>query len=617
MIDFRYLSHFATACEHENLGSAAKAIGISASTLSANLKSLESSFGVSLFRRHENGLSPRPVAHALYRSAVSVLLLEHFAQRRVRAADEPARLLTIDIHLRFAFGKLRRALANTVFDTADHDPLLMIDPQWPLEGERPKATSSLEGLDFAEHHRMTIEAITRAPNPGEVVLRHDPWMLVERLVRGAGVITSPSDSGHNWVVPALPPGLINQISRHAADQGRVLQVLDVQLDDWPQMLEDNPGAVFPLPSSAIGTRLGVTRIAATPLDPPLSATLVARPDRSPEARSFVSRLQAALGNDVPSRAFDPVLTERRARYFNLAFETRRLSAAAKIAGVAQPAMSQQLQKLEASLGVTLFDRTTFGLVRTKAGEQLARTTALLDTRLRDLEIRGAAAALEQGTRLSLGILPAIDHAGAMVACISEAVADVRRKHPSLTLQIAEQSASHLHKRISQGQLGIAIVDEAPPQMPRLALDWSEPLVVVSGAGRKSYLSEAPRLAELVSLPLALPGPGFGIRQLLDAEARRAGVRLHITHEVEALDILADLLSREPVVAILPQSVAASGRIPPGLSIHVIADQLLSRRLIAIHSGQRTLVAAERDFVRALKTALGAWGRVGAALRVVP
>ncbi|BAI98097.1 hypothetical protein Sj15T_24950 [Sphingobium sp. TA15] len=607
MIDFRALSYFVAACEHESLGAAAADLEIAPSTLSASLKSLESGFGASLFRRHENGLAPRRLAHWLYRRAVPVLLLEEFMQRRARAPDEASARLTIDIRLRFAFGHVRRALARASAAAAEEAPIL-INPQWVLEGDNPSATSLVD-LHFGHEHRVTIEPMDGKSEltGGDTLLGVDPWMLVERRY-GAGELEGAGRRDQiktPWLVPALPEPLAAQISERAAAEGRELRMLDTPPDSWPQLLEDYPSGQIALPSSAIGTRLGLSRIVTRPLVPALHSTLVARPDGSDAAAAFLAHVRTALEDGLPSRAFMPKMTERRMRYFNLAYRTGRVSAASKAAGVAQPAMSQQLQKLEESLGVLLFDRKSFGLVRTAAADELALATELLDRHLRDVEVSGATATLADGGRLSLGVLPSTSPYGRLIATITDTVLALRTQTPLLSLLVREGPNASLQRWVKQGRLGIAIVDVAPPQMPRLTLDSSEPLALIAHP-RHELLPPGPvAFADLAGLPLALPTNLFGLRQILDNEARAAGFDLKPLHEIDSLAMLSALIARDRMATVLPISAISSEIAAGGWTAHPIEGPKIHRRLYAIYSGDRALTQIEREFIRRLRSALAA------------
>lgn len=615
MIDFKSLNYFLVACEHESLGAAARELDIAASTLSASLKSLETSLGVSLFRKQGAGLAPRPVAHWLYRTAMPVLLLEAFSRRRiVDRAGAPIARLEVDLGLRFALGRVCAAVSRAIADTALEEPLTLVHPVWSME-EGVVDSAADDVLGFAEKGRIAIDTVTRAPRPdeGETVLCADPWMLVRRRFTPAD-LDDPyrSRTMPPAMVPAFAPAVLEQIVAHARMHDLNLQAVDTTPGEWPQMLDDNPGNVLLLPASSVGVRPGSSRAEAVPLDPPLAATLVARGDGSGLAERFAERLRAALHDGGAAPVLSPVLTERRLRYFNLAYEVGRVSAAARAASVAQPALSQQLHKLESSLGVSLFDRKSFGLVRTQHSAAFAVATRLLELRLREMEIGGMAASLGEGGRLSLGILPSVSHQGHLVNRISDAVVALRRDYPGMNVTVREAPNGTLKSWVLRGQVGLAIVETAMSQMPRLPLDASEELALIVDP-RHALLPVGPvRLADLARLPLALPTSLFGLRQLLDNAARAQGVDLRPRHEIDALTMLIAMLAREEVATVLPASAVRQQIITGELRAHPIIDPVIQRRLFVIYSADRSLAPAERELVRLLRESLARIGPQAAA-----
>ena len=62
------------------------------------------------------------------------------------------------------------------------------------------------------------------------------------------------------------------------------------------------------------------------------------------------------------------MTSRELLYIKTIAEEKNISKAARKLYMAQPSLSQSVQKLEEQLGVALFHRTTSGLTLTYAGE---------------------------------------------------------------------------------------------------------------------------------------------------------------------------------------------------------------------------------------------------------
>src|SRR4051794_7272079 len=89
------------------------------------------------------------------------------------------------------------------------------------------------------------------------------------------------------------------------------------------------------------------------------------------------------------------LNLRHVRALRAIVEHGNISAAARFAGLSQPALTQGLAKLEAQFGAVLFERTAHGMRPTSNGKRVLVRTARATTRLaRALRssVRGAGAA---------------------------------------------------------------------------------------------------------------------------------------------------------------------------------------------------------------------------------
>ncbi|MEU9102329.1 LysR family transcriptional regulator [Streptomyces sp. NPDC048361] len=145
------------------------------------------------------------------------------------------------------------------------------------------------------------------------------------------------------------------------------------------------------------------------------------------------------------------------RYFRTVAEEQHFGRAAERLRVAQPSLSQRIQRLERELGVRLLDRGRTGATLTPAGRLvLAETHTLLDAadRLRTLVGRvqgGAAGTLRAAVPPQLG--------GATVAALLTAYRD---RSPGGTLDLRELTTAEQTAELTAGTLDAGIVRHPCP-----------------------------------------------------------------------------------------------------------------------------------------------------------
>ena len=604
MIELRHLSHLLAAAEGENLTRAAEDLEVAPSTLSASLKALETEVGIPLFKRFGAGLYPRSSALWLFRASLPILLLERHVRRRVLAGpDAEPRVLNIYIDLKFTIGRVSKAVLRAIAATEIAEPLVLVHPVWIDDEPTPIDKDWSAEFGGTSAGALTLQMI--GPDVDltvdEVSLMRDSWVLACRLA--SDPMTPPVDLAQRPVMaPAISQGLFDAVESHLLrtpfKRARLLQDHPGSL---PRLMNDHPDACFLLPSSALSGRLGLMNVATTSLEPPLTTTLIARvDDHEAIAERFLQRLRVALDEPEQTSAFTPELTSRRIRYFNLAHRLRSVSAAARTANVAQPALSEQLRKLELSLGMRLFDRRSNGVVPTRGSQWFAAAAAALEKALRDIAVAALSSASADERRLSLGVLPSVSQHGLLVNRIAEAVHTLRRDHPTTRVIVQEAPNGTLQDWVLRGRVGLAIVETGPPQLPRLPLGASEDLAVICDPRHALLPPGRVAFADLVKTPLALPTSQFGLRQLLDDAARSQRINLKPVMEIDALAMLIALMRHEPIATVLPTSAVRRELDAGELCAHPIVSPSVARRLFVIYSGDRALTEPEREFVGLLR-----------------
>lgn len=229
------------------------------------------------------------------------------------------------------------------------------------------------------------------------------------------------------------------------------------------------------------------------------------------------------------------------QYVLTTFERGSFSAAADVLHLAQPSLSEQVRRLEAELGVALFQRVGRGLVPTEAGRALRphAEAALAAVEAARASV-GAVRELRAGTAAFGTFGTARTYLG------SDLVEDFRRSHPGVRVRIVGQNSSDTVAAIRDGELEAGLVvlpvdDQGLEVRPAMR---DEVLYVSADPTRLRRAMTIPRLARA---PLILSEASWGnddpTRRQLAALAQRAGVAIEPQIDVEDVEIALELAAR--------------------------------------------------------------------------
>ena len=573
------------------------------------MKALGQDLGLTLFRRINNNLYPTAAARSLMRAAEPLLTAELFTRRFVGTAPKTRlKHLTVDIGFSFTVGGISKALRHAIDTMGTERPDIFVDPVWSNEKDVPHIGALAADWNDVERHHVVI-ALGDPAKPRSrhlTTLASDPWVFACRLP--AGTRNKPSAAeliAGRIVVPFLTPPLVEQADGYFR-QHRITGVRFLNDDpgDLPRVIDEYPDAAMFVPRSLVSLRLGLSNVAVVHPDKPLAMKIIARaPETTAVTALFIRHLKRALGEDERTPIERSVISLRQIHYFNMVHRLRRVSAAARGVNISQPALSEQLHKLEGSVGGALFERHGDGVVPTLRGERFAGIASLIEAGSRRLASGDAGATPPQSRRIAVGILPSVNQHGFLVNRITEAMLDVQLRHPQLKLVIQEAPNATLQDWVMRGLVGVAIVETALPHMPRLPLGSSESLAAIVHAKHRLLPPGPVTLADLERVKLALPTNRFGLRQLLETAAEERGLKIQPYMEIDALPMAVAILARLPVCTVLPPSAVAPEIAAGDLVAHPIVDPVISRRLYVIYSGERTLSEPERGLVNSLRRRL--------------
>jgi DNA-binding transcriptional LysR family regulator len=145
---------------------------------------------------------------------------------------------------------------------------------------------------------------------------------------------------------------------------------------------------------------------------------------------------------------------RHLKIFEAVADAGSLRAAARVAGLTQPAMTYAMRELEQSVGAQLLVRSAKGVALTEIGEALRNRARLLANEVRRAE--DEIAQLRDGTG---GVLRVAFSSFASERLLPGALLDFRRKWPGVSLEIQELSGANMKGPWSRGDFDFAIYSE--------------------------------------------------------------------------------------------------------------------------------------------------------------
>lgn len=146
------------------------------------------------------------------------------------------------------------------------------------------------------------------------------------------------------------------------------------------------------------------------------------------------------------------MTLQQLEYVVAVNRLRQFAKAAAYCGVTQPTLSAMIQKLEAELGVRLFDRTAGRVIPTAIGEAVAERAEKTLAMARGIRDLVANEKQKVSGRFRLGILPTI-----APYLLPRFLPQLCATHPEMELRVVEMKTSDICRAVRQADLDAAIL----------------------------------------------------------------------------------------------------------------------------------------------------------------
>ena len=238
--------------------------------------------------------------------------------------------------------------------------------------------------------------------------------------------------------------------------------------------------------------------------------------------------------------------------FALVVQTGSFSAAADRLLMTQPAVSQHIQDLEASLGAKLFQRGRRGVSLTPAGETLHDYTRQILHLLAEAEN-----AVTDVQHLASGQVTVAATPGVGVYRLPDCTQSFRQQYPNLSVTVQTGTTPEIIAGLRRGKLDIGLIEgELEEGSERegigvLGLEVNEQFVIV-GIKHPWWARASVRLDELAGQRMVMRQRNSQTRIWLDGELQRSGVQVQIAAEFDNVESIKRSVAKGGEIAILPE-----------------------------------------------------------------
>jgi DNA-binding transcriptional LysR family regulator len=206
---------------------------------------------------------------------------------------------------------------------------------------------------------------------------------------------------------------------------------------------------------------------------------------------------------------------RKLETFRIVVEAKKISTAAKLLHLSQPAVTAQVRALEEECGRALLVRSSKGVAPNAWGLRLLETAKRLHGLLGEVE---SAFDEEPGAEEEVVLGASMTTAAYVVPPL---VAAYRALHPRVPFRMQVANTPRVLDWVAEGRVALGIV-EGRLRSPRVRLErWLEDELVLVAATSAPAFRGVTRAADLAGVPLLMREAGSNTRAVVEDALRRA------------------------------------------------------------------------------------------------
>ena len=277
-------------------------------------------------------------------------------------------------------------------------------------------------------------------------------------------------------------------------------------------------------------------------------------------------------------------------------ETTSFTKAAKINGVTQSAVSQQISSLETKFDAVLIERSKKKFTLTKEGDALYKYSKQIIQTYDELRHK-----IQEIQNVVTGSIKVVTIYSIGLHELPPYLKIFLKKHPSVNVSVEYRRATQLYEDIVTGMADIGLV-AYPQKDPRLQVTSLAEDMLVLICHPEHPIAQQPKvkLSEIASHKFIAFEPDIPTRRAIDKILRDRNVKVDNAMEFDNIETVKRAVEINAGISIVPRSPVAQEVAKKTIAMVEIEDEQFYRPLAAVHKKSKVLSPAMKEFLALLK-----------------
>ena len=243
------------------------------------------------------------------------------------------------------------------------------------------------------------------------------------------------------------------------------------------------------------------------------------------------------------------------RYFCAVARTGSFTRAATEEGVAQPSLSQQILRLEGTVGSKLFDRLGRSVQLTESGRMLLPQALAILRQVNEARSSLESLRRDVGGRLSVGSIPTLTP-----YFLAPRLSEFAHQFPNVELRLTEEITSRLVELLQAGDLDVGLVALPVKSAEMICSElFREPIWVVVGKDHRLASADTATLADLRGERMVMLKEGHCFRDDAVRICKRAKVPFEPLLETDQFSSIFPIVESGLGITLAPEMAARTAR----------------------------------------------------------